>query len=381
MEIKLIKETNGTAIGSIVDVDEITAKKLIDEKSAIAYTDEVKATEQKSAIKEAVKNININIHKEKENKNMKTEEYVIGKFLKSLTTNKAVTGMSEGTAADGGNVVTTALGELMGIAMDNSKVWSKCRKITLPDQANAIKVPVDASDPWIKATVPVPTNPAEGAQKTATKLAFGAQTLTLGKTVLYIPVTDELLQDVGMLDQFVRQYAKSKLAGVLDYEVLVGGNGGYDGITGNSGYCSSCNITEATPTVAELYAMVAAIDPRLRDGAEWFVANGQWTNIVAALATEKNLVNNSILDLAGMKLFGMPVTVMACMNAEIILGNLSQYTVAVPRMNDIVTVSEHIRFDYDETVYRLVHRGAGDITWGLRTAGDSTTVGAFAESA
>jgi len=383
MIIKLVKDVKDTKANSLVEVDEVNAKLLIDSGEAIEYTDAVKEIEKDEAIKVSIKasktniNKNVNIQIVKEKVNM---ENIIGKAFKAIAEGKAATGLSEGTAADGGNLITTAIAELMGIAVDGSKVWNKCRKITLPDQANAIKVPVDASDPWIKATVPVPTNPAEGGDKTATKLAFNAQTLTLGKTVIYIPVTDELLSDASMLDQFIRSYMQGKLAGTLDYEVLTGGAGGYDGITGNSGYCATSGITEATPTVAELYGMVAAIDPRLQDGAEWFIAPVQWAYIVGAMSTSANLINNGILDLAGKKLFGMPVNVMPQLNAKVILGNLSQYCVAVPRVNDIISVSEHVRFYNDETVFRLVHRGAGDIVWALRTAGDSSTIGAFVEN-
>ena len=105
-----------------------------------------------------------------------------------------------------------------------------------------------------------------------------------------------------------------------------------------------------------------------------------WSAAVSAFGTAAN-INNQLIDIAGKKLLGIPVTVMPQLNAEVVLANLNHYTVAVPRINDVMSVSESIRFDYDETVYRLVHRGAGAATWANRTSADSLTIGAFVEKA
>lgn len=374
MNLKLLKDIEDFKMGSIVDVDDLTGKELLESKSATMEIEIPKVEE----IVEKEFNKTINVIK---GKNMKNEnsEFIVGKAFAKIA-GKAVTGMSEGTAGDGGNLVYTGIADLMGIAMAESKVYSKCMKIPLGDRQNAIKVPVDASDPFIKANAPVPTNPGEGADKTATKLAFGAQTLTLTKTVLYIPTTDELLQDVESLDAYIRAYAKSKLAGVLDYEILVGGGGGYDGITANSGYSTTVTVTSGAPTEAQTYGMVMAIDPRLYGNAEWFMSPGFWAATVGSMSTDKNIQKQNI-DVVGMKLWGRPVTVMPCLNKKMILADLSKYAVAVPRIQDVMDVSEHVRFYNDETVFRLVHRGAGDCVWTARTAADGTVIGAFVESA
>lgn len=368
MKIRLNKEVNGAPQGSIVEVDELTAKTLIRVQEAIEYTDDVELAEKKQAVKEEVNVPNIVV------KRTKIMENIIGKAFRSIYDQKAVTGMSEGTAADGGNLIGTAVAEVMGIALSNSKVWSKCKKITLPDKTNSIKVPIDASDPWIVTSVPVPNFPAEGGQKTATKLAFGAQTLTLGKTVFYIPVTDELLSDVGMLDQFVRQYAFQKLAGTLDTACLSGA-ASYSGVVGNATYTTSVNISTA-PTMDQIYSAVAAIDPRL--SPEWYMGPADWVQCKYAFVKADNL-SMQLIDPNGMKLAGLPVNILPQLS-RIVIGDFSQYCVAVPSINDIMAVSEHIRFDYDETVYRLVHRSAGAPCWTVRTAADGTAIGAFANS-
>ena len=380
MIIKLTANVNDTPAGSIVEVDDAVGQALIDEGKAELYTDEAKSLERKIAIKAFATGSSVAVEviqmsKENEIKAQYGEHY-IGKAFLSLA-GKAVSGMSEGTAASGGALITTALGEITGIAMAGSVVYNKCRKLTLPQQANSIKIPVDISDPWIKANVPVPTNPAEAVQKTPTVLQFDPRTLTLGKTVLYIPVTDELLQDVRMLDGYVRQYAQSKLAGVLDYEILAGGAGGFTAISGDANYCSTTGLT--TPTVAELYQFVNQIDPRLQSGAEWFIAPAYWSTIAGVVLSAENL-DKQIGDVNAKTLFGRPVNVIPGLAAgKVILANLSQYTVVAPEINDVIAVSEHIRFDYDETVYRLVSRNAGAMTWRARTATDTSVIGAAVE--
>jgi HK97 family phage major capsid protein len=386
MQIKLVKAHKETVVGSVVDCDEATGKQLIADQIAIEFTEAIQAKEKETAIKSfsvitkrEVKNMSKEIEfKALTDKVRNDEPNYVGKAFQKLA-GKAVTGMSEGTAADGGALLATAVAEVHGIAMAGSKVYARCAKITLPDGTNSIKVPVDTSDPWIKANAPVPTNPAEGAQKTATKLAFAPRTLTLAKTVLYIPTTDELLSDAAMLDGYIRQYAASKLAGVLDYEILTGGGGGFAAIVGDTGYCATQSIS-STPTLAEMQGMVSKVDPRLLDGSEFFISIALWNAMVGAFGTSAN-INNQLIDIAGKKLLGHAVNVMPQLNAEVIFGNLSQYTVAVPRVNDVIKVSESIRFDYDETVYRLVSRNAGAITWASRTSADSIGVGAFVEKA
>lgn len=380
MKVKLVKTIKDAQIGSIVECDEKTAKELIEKNEAIEYTEKVELEEKELAIKKSLKEKETKEHINKGIKmsENKSDKYIVGKAISQLA-GKAVTGMSEGTAGDGGNLLGTAVAELMGIAMAGSKVYSKCRKIVMPDRMNAMKVPVDTSDPWIKATAPTPTNPAEGAQKTATKLAFGARTLTLTKTVFYVPLTDELLQDVAMVDGFVRQYIRAKLATVLDYEILAGGGGGYTAIAGDSSYVASGTVS-ATPTQAELYTFVNAIDDRFKDGAEWFISPALWATFVSTFNTSNN-IGTQIIDVNGMKLYGKPVNVMPCLNSEVILGDFGQYTVVEPAVNDVISVSESIRFDYDETVLRLVHRGAGAATFAKRTVADSTYIAAFCEKA
>jgi HK97 family phage major capsid protein len=380
MIIKLIKETKNTPSGSIIEADELTSKDLLANGIAIQYTTEIEQLDCKSLLailkqndlidQEKVKTINI------ETKGKKMTENHIGKAFQMIYEGKSVTGMSEGTAGDGGNLIGTAIADVQGLALEGSKIWAKTKKITLPVNTNSVKVPVDKNEPWIYTVAgkPFGCQPGEGAQKTSTKLEFGVQTLTLGKTVFYIPVTEELLQDAGMLDGWIRQSAYSKLATTLDNSILSGAPS-YSAVLGNATYTTSLAIS-GTPTSAQIYEAQAYIYPSLKP--EWYMGPVDWQVAKSAFATAANL-NGQLIDPIGMKLAGLPVNVMP-MLSRFVLADFSQYTVAVPRINDILSISEHVRFEYDEVCYRLVHRSAGAPTFGLRTAGDGTTMGAFVNS-
>jgi HK97 family phage major capsid protein len=61
----------------------------------------------------------------------------------------------------------------------------------------------------------------------------------------------------------------------------------------------------------------------------------------------------------------------------VVLGNFSQYIVVEPNINNVMASSDSVRFEYDETVLRLVARFGGTPGFAKRTLADSTTVAAF----
>ena len=191
MKIRLLEDVDDTPMGSIVEVDEVTAQELIDAGKAEVFTEEEAKSERDIAIKSVMINTKKKEDKEMKFENMKDRvvsehgDYFVGKAFQSLITGKAVAGMSEGTAADGGNLIGTAQGELASVALAGSVVYSKVSKITLGQQYNSMNVPLDASDPYRAAIAPEARNPAEGETKTASKLAFGNLALTLAKTIIF----------------------------------------------------------------------------------------------------------------------------------------------------------------------------------------------------
>jgi len=383
MKLKFLKDAkiNETDIpeGSIVDTDDVSAKAFIESKEAIEYTEDIESKEKSLAVKEIVeKQINVIV---KDNKEVNMD-YAIGKMLMDVR-EKSVTGMSIGTAADGGALISTAIAQLMEVAMEGSKIYGKCRKIKLPGGYNSCKIVTDASEPIIRATAPVITSPAEGADKTATKLAFGNYTATLVKSVIYIPLTDELMNDAVGLDGYVRSYMVGKAAADVDVQILNGAaaTSGFIGITTAGIGASAYRVAEGwtTPTIAEVANFMRGVNPAFADKAEWYMNPTQWFSTVDKLVVSVANTNGMIVNPAAQTLMGKKVNIMAGMTsgAGVLYGDFSQYTVVEPQIQQGLKISEHIRFYNDETVFRLVNRYAGGPTFLARTLADGSGSAAF----
>lgn len=382
MKLKFLKpaKINETEITveSIVDVEDYAAKAFIDSNDAIEYTEEVRLGEVTKAVKESVREKTVQIMVLKDQKEKCNMDYAIGKGLIELR-KKAVTGMSEGTAADGGALLGTAVSEMLSVALEGGVIYPKCRKIKLPGGFNSCKIVTDTSDPVMRAVAPVVTSPAEGAQKTPTKLQYGNYTATLVKSVLYVPVTDELLDDAIGLDGHIRDYLRGKAAADLDAQILNGtaASSGLIGIT--TAGAAAYTVAEAwtTPTVDQVQAFMRNVHPSLKP--EWYMSPTQWHTTVAKLVNGAANTNGMIVNPAAMTLFGRKVNVMSCMltGTAVVYGDFSTYAIVEPQLQQGLRISDQIRFEFDESVYRLVNRYAGGPTFAERTIGDGTTVAAF----
>jgi HK97 family phage major capsid protein len=386
MKIKMLKTEKIGEVdvleNSIATIDEVTGKSLVENKLAIEYTPEVEELEKQEALKM------INELKEqelKEIKNMSIEnkvqdEFVIGKMFQRMA-KKSITGNSEtSSAADGGNLVTTGISALQPLVLLGSQVYSKCRRIPVQANCNAMKVPYDNSSKFVKNSAPVVTNPAEGVAGTATKLVTGSRTLTLTKSQIPLYVTEELLEDSASTDAYIRSIITGKMSTILDYEILKGSAAGFTGVNGDTGFCATAAIS-ATPTVAEIAKIVNMIHPQYQAGAEWYCSITDWNLYIGTFATSNNLFNQ-IIDVAGKKLMGKPVNVVPSLAAgDVILGDFSAYVIIEPPVTDMIQISNEVRFLEGEVVYKLTHRGAGAIIVPTQATGDSLTVSAFVEKA
>jgi len=187
-------------------------------------------------------------------------------------------------------------------------------------------------------------------------------------------MTDELLQDVGYLGDYVQRYAFDTLGSTLDTMILSGGPA-YTGVIGDTN-TTTVNVS-TVPTVNQLFELQQAVLPGLNP--EWYIGPAMWTAIKGAMCTAANL-NSQLIDITGMKLVGRPVNAIPQLNG-IIYGDFSKYTVVNARFNNRYAISEHVNFSTDETVARLVTRSAGAPSFNKRTLLDGTVAGAFAKNA
>lgn len=373
MIIKLLKDFDNAKAESIVDCDDVQGKKLIGEQIAQEYVEkaiDVKEIEQK--VKQELEKK----FKEDKMENKMIVENAIGKMFQYLS-KKTITGNSEtGSATTGPELIHQGLAELAPLVMQNSVVYSKCRKIPVAAGANAMKLPIDTSDFVIKATAPIMTNPAEAVAPTATNLTFTSRALTLTKTAATVALTSELLEDSASIDAWVRADLVGKLANVLDYEILRGGGGGFTALNGDTNYVIASAIS-ATPTLAEYQALVSAVLQTMNP--EFYMSVTDWNLAVGTFGTNANL-NNQLIDIAGMKILGKKVNVVPCLaSGDVILADLNYYTVIEGPLTDRIAVSQDVRFYEDEIVYRITHRGAGAASYYKRICGDAKYIGMASE--
>lgn len=371
MRIKLLSDYEGALAGSICDCDEAQGSELVGKGMATADS---------TTPEEAMVTAKILAGKKISKKDTTMEnEFAIGKMFRAIA-QKSITGNSEtGSAADGGNIVFTGLGEIAPLVILGSKVYAKCRKIPVSAGANAMKVPFSTSDYWTKATAPVVSGAvAEGVAGTPTKIQFGYRTLTLGKAVVPVAITEELLEDNAATDAYVRTEIVGKLANVLDYEILKGGGSGLAAVIGDTGYAVTSTVS-GTTTLLELQTLVSKVHPGMNP--EFYMSITAWNKMVSTFGTQANIMLQ-LIDIKGKELLGYTVNVMPFLAAtDIVFGDFSQYTVIESPLGQRLQVSLEARFLEGEVCYKLSARQAGAATFAARATGDSLTVAAFSTNA
>jgi HK97 family phage major capsid protein len=291
------------------------------------------------------------------------------------------TGLSEGVMSDGGFLVQTDFAsELMKRTYETGQAANRCRRIGLTSNANGIKIPAidetsraDGSR-WggIRAYWK-----AEGAQKTAAEPTFRQIELNLKKLTGLAYATDELLQDAGALEEVLMQGYAEEFGFKLDDAVING-----DGVGKPLGILASpalVTVSKETGQPAKtlqpenIIKMWSRCYAKSRLNAVWFT-NQDIEPQLFTLGIQVGTGGSTIyMPPGGLSaqpygtLFGRPVIpIEQCATlgdaGDIILADLSQY-ILVDKGGIQSASSIHLKFDYDETVFRFVYRVDGQPAW------------------
>ena len=447
MKIKLLKaykpadSADELPAGSVLDMADDAAKELIKSEHAAEYTDETAADEQTKAVKalkdqlEAQKtelaakqatidaavaaevtkkgdtNMSAQIIVPKSFKDMTRDEQrsalaqdqdLVGKAIQHLflkdqelagtqqgqrLAQKAAAGMSETTAADGGDLVTTAISRIMGLVFAESEFLSRVTKLTLPDQTNSMQVVYEASDWWNSAAAPLETTVNDGSAIAATKLQFGATTVYPKTPAILGVVTAELMEDVAGLSSEITRVMTMKLTKVCEGLCFTGNGGnGSDGFVGILAASGSAQVARQTisnlsvPTLAELQGFIAQMVPAWRKNAKWYMSNAFWQTLrgSANFVSAAN-IGLQVIDLANNKLLGYDVEIVEALPAStpIVFGDPSQYTLVQGRNGQIMLFSRELYFASNQLAFRLTHRLGGAIAASKYSLNDSSVVAPF----
>ena len=298
-----------------------------------------------------------------------------GKVDSRLTT-RAALGLNESLPSDGGFLVQKDFVlELLKRTYETGILASRVRRIPISTNSNGLKI--NAVDETSRANGSrwggVQTyweNEAE--QIVASKPKFRTMDLSLKKLTGLCYATDELLQDAAALESVIRQAFAEEFGFKIDDAIINGtGSGQPLGILNSDALVKVPKDNGQTDiiTVENLLNMWARLWARSRSNAVWFV-NQELEPILYTLKVGDKPVYipaGGLSEAPYATLLGRPVVpIEQCSQVgevgDIILADMSQY-VLIDKGGINAASSIHVRFLYDENVFRFIYRVDGQPLW------------------
>jgi len=293
----------------------------------------------------------------------------------------AATGMSEGIPSDGGFLVQTDFStELLRRTYDSGLVAGRCRRIPISGNSNGLKInginETSRADGSRWGGI-VAYWKAEAAAKTASAPKFRQIELNLKKLIGLCYATDELLQDASALGAIISDAFAEEFAFKIDDAIIEGTGAGQPLGILNSGavvnQAAEGGQLARTVVMQNIINMWSRLDPRSKANCVWFIN----TNVTPELYTMGLVVGagggpvfmppGGLADAPYARLFNRPVIeIEQCSTlgtaGDIILADMSQYLL-IDKGGIEGASSIHLKFNYDETVFRFVYRVDGQPTW------------------
>ena len=298
-----------------------------------------------------------------------------GKVDERLST-RAASGLNETTPSDGGFLVQQDfVTELLKRTYETGILASRAKKIPISTNANGMKI--NAVDEDSRANGSrwggVQTYwEGEADELTASKPKFRQLELSLKKLTGLCYATDELLQDAAALEAVIRQAFAEEFGFKIDDAILSGsGEGEPLGILNSGAIVKVEKEKEQTDivTVENLIKMWNRLWSRSRGNAVWYINQ----ELEPYLYTLKIGDKPVYIPAGGLSekpygtLFGRPVIPLEQCNAageegDIILADIGQYLL-IDKGGVKAASSIHVRFLYDESVFRFIYRVDGKPIW------------------
>ena len=289
--------------------------------------------------------------------------------------------MQEGDDEQGGYLVPT---EFMATLLEKQQETAviRSRATYIPMQTNAIQIPYVAESSRASSLFGgiIIYRPAEAAQKTASKPAFGRLQLTLKKLIGLVDVTDELLEDspISIAPLVSRMFGQA--VNFTEEEDFINGTGVGQALGILNAGClvsvaKEAGQAAATIVFANITKMFSRLHPPSYSNAIWMANMGCFPQLAAlnlAVGTGGGpawLPANGLSGQPYNTLMGLPLFLTEHCQAlgtvgDIVLADWSQYLIGGKAGGGLQTASSmHLYFDYDKTVYRFVLRYDGQPWW------------------
>ena len=298
-----------------------------------------------------------------------------GKVDERLST-RAASGLNETTPSDGGFLVQQDfVTELLKKTYETGILASKVKKIPISTNANGMKI--NAIDEDSRANGSrwggVQTYwEGEADEITASKPKFRQMELSLKKLTGLCYATDELLQDAAALEAVIRQAFAEEFGFKIDDAILSGsGEGEPLGILNSGAIVTVAKEASQTDiiTVENLIKMWNRLWSRSRANAVWYINQELEPYLYTLKIGDKPvyITAGGLSEKPYGTLFGRPVVpIEQCSAAgevgDIILADIGQYLL-IDKGGIKSASSIHVRFLYDENVFRFIYRVDGKPIW------------------
>ncbi len=289
---------------------------------------------------------------------------------------RAAIGLNETNPSDGGFLVQQDfVKELLKRAYDTGILASKVRKIPITSSSNALKI--KAVDENSRA------NGArwggvqaywenEADQLISSKPKFRTMELSLKKLTGLCYATDELLEDASALDTVIREAFAEEFGFKIDDAILNGKGAGEPlGILNSTAIVKVEKEQNQTDkiTVENLTKMWSRIWARSRANAAWYINQELEPYLYTLMLGDKPVYipAGGLSEKPYATLFGRPVVPLEQCSTigdpgDIILADIGQYLM-IDKGGIKQASSMHVRFLYDEQVFRFIYRVDGQPVW------------------
>ena len=289
---------------------------------------------------------------------------------------RAASGLNETNPSDGGFLVQQEfVGELLKRTYETGILASKVKKIPLSTNSNGIKI--NAVDEESRANGSrwggIQTYwESEASKLSESKPKFRQMELSLKKLTGLCYATDELLQDASALESVIREAFAEEFGFKIDDAILDGsGSGEPLGILKSGALVTvpKENNQSDKVTVENIIKMWNRLWSRSRVNSVWYINQ----EIEPLLYTLKLGDKPVYIPAGGLSekpyatLFGRPVQPLEQCNAsgevgDILLADVGQYLM-IDKGGVKAASSIHVRFLYDENVFRFIYRCDGQPIW------------------
>ena len=298
-----------------------------------------------------------------------------GRVDERLTT-RAASGLNESNPSDGGFLVQQDfISELLKRTYETGILASKVKKIPISTNANSLKI--NAIDEDSRANGSrwggVQTYwEGEADQLTASKPKFRIMELSLKKLTGLCYATDELLQDAAALEAVIKQAFAEEFGFKIDDAIITGAGAGEPmGILKSGALVIVPKETNQTEIlkVENLVKIWNRLWSRSRANSVWYI-NQELEPYLYTLKigdTPVYVPAGGLSEKPYGTLFGRPVIPLEQCSAagdlgDIILADTSQYLL-IDKGGIKAASSVHVRFLYDENVFRFIYRVDGQPIW------------------